>query len=120
MTSGDRLYRIRYCDGDLEHFTADQVREMQYFPAIQLPFDYELRRGEPHGGEAGARGVGASFLAPLPGSWSRGALRRGEPHGGEAGARGAGASLLAPPSPRGLRPPRGRRPPRQSQARPCQ
>ncbi|CAK0868123.1 unnamed protein product [Prorocentrum cordatum] len=27
--SGERLYRIRYCDGDLEHYTAKQVKEFQ-------------------------------------------------------------------------------------------
>merc|ERR1719335_1270853 len=31
-TSGERLYRIKYTDGDLEHLTADQVRSMSIDP----------------------------------------------------------------------------------------
>lgn len=30
--SRERLYRIKYSDGDLEHLTDDMVRSMQYFP----------------------------------------------------------------------------------------
>jgi len=42
--SGDRLYRIRYCDGDLEHFTAQMVKDMQ----VLVPAPYTSV--EDHGG----------------------------------------------------------------------
>merc|ERR1719206_1216727 len=30
--SKERLYRVRYCDNDLEHYTAAQVQEFRYYP----------------------------------------------------------------------------------------
>jgi len=48
----ERLYRIKYMDGDLEHLTAVQVREMQTARRVQAQPEAQAPAAEAEAGEA--------------------------------------------------------------------